>query len=105
MESLKISIHYYQDKEKELLRTCQSIADQANLETDCLQSRIEEGSENEKTISLTQLWQSWPELNTYFGSDQFRALLGAMKLFGRSYEIQINGTSRDITEISSEHNS
>ena len=105
MESLKISIHYYQDKKKELLRTCQSIADQANLETDCLQSRIEEGSEKEKTILLTQLWQSWPELNTYFSSDQFRALLGAMKLFGRNYEIQINGISPKIPDELSGMNS
>ena len=104
MESLKISIHYHQDKKKELLRTCQSIDEQANLETDCLQSRIEEGSENEKTILLTQLWQSWPELNTYFSSNQFRALLGAMKLFGRSYAIQINGISQDLAEIPSKHN-
>ena len=101
MESLEISIHYHQNKKKELLRTCQSIADQVNLETNCLQSRIEEDSENEKTILLTQLWQSWPELNTYFSSDQFRALLGAMKLFGRTYTIQINGKSIDLTEISS----
>jgi quinol monooxygenase YgiN len=104
MESLKISIYYHQDKKKELLRTCQSIADQASLETDCLQSRIEEDSDIEKTILLTQVWQSWPVLNTYFSSDQFRALLGAMKLFGRSYEIQINGTSRDITEIEQSKN-
>ncbi len=104
MESLEISIQYHQEKKKELLRTCQSIAYQATLETDCLQSRIEEDSENEKTILLTQLWQGWPELNTYFSSDEFRALLGAMKLFGRSYEIQINGTSRDIAEISSKNN-
>lgn len=104
MESLKISIHYHQGKKKELFRTCQSIADHANKETECLQSRIEEGSEDEKTILLTQIWQSWPVLNTYFSSDQFRALLGAMKLFGRSYTIQINGKSKKISEISSKSN-
>jgi len=73
MELLKISIYYQQNKKKELLRTCQSISDHANQETECLQSRIEEGGENENSISLTQIWQNWPVLNTYFGSGQFRA--------------------------------
>ena len=95
MEFLKISIQYKQDKKKELLRTCQSVADQAILETDCLQSKVEEGGDENNAISLTQLWKDWSDLNSYFSSDQFRALLGAMKLFGRNYEIQINGVSRE----------
>jgi quinol monooxygenase YgiN len=93
MESLKISIHYHQDKKKELLRTCQSIADQARLEKDCLQSRVEEDNENDKAILFTQEWQNWTGLSNFFSADQFRALLGAMKLFGRSYEIKINDLS------------
>lgn len=98
MESLKISIHYHQDKKKELLRTCHSIADQAILKTDCIQSQVEEDDESKDIILLTQVWKNWAELNNYFSAEQFRALLGAMKLFGRSYEIQINGVSRDVPD-------
>ena len=98
MELLKISIYYEQSKKKELLRTCQSIANQALLEAGCLQSRIKEKKNDKKTIILTQQWKSWTELNNYFGSDQFRALLGAMKMFGRSYKMQINGISREAAE-------
>ena len=93
MELLKMSIYYEQSKNEELFRTCQSIVDQALLEAGCLQSRIEEKNGNEKTIVITQQWESWTELNSYFGLEQFSALLGAMKMFGRSYEIQINGIS------------
>jgi quinol monooxygenase YgiN len=96
MESLKIAVNCQQNKKGELFRTCQSITEQARLETGCMQSRVAQDSDDENVILLEQQWKLWADLNTYFSSDHFRALLGAMKLFGRSYEIQINGVSQEI---------
>lgn len=90
MELLKIHIQYKQRNKKELLRTCQSIVDQALQERGCLLSQLEVESEQGKSIFIVQQWQSWTQLNVFFNTEQFSALLGAMKLFGRCYTIQIN---------------
>lgn len=90
MELLKIAINCQQNKQGELFRTCQSIAEQTRFETGCMQSWVEQDS-NENVILLEQQWNQWPELNIYLSSDYFKALLGAMKLLGQSYEIKING--------------
>ena len=91
MELLKITINCRQNKRGELFRTCQSITEQTCLETGCMQSRVEQDSNDESLILLEQQWNQWPELNIYLSSDYFKALLGAMKLLGQSYEIKING--------------
>lgn len=55
-----------------------------------MQSRVVQDGDDENVIFLQQQWKLLADLNTYFSSDHFRALLGAMKLFGKSYEILIN---------------
>jgi quinol monooxygenase YgiN len=91
MEMLKISIHACDDKRNELLRTCRSINDRTCLESGYESSRVSQDNDNENIITLEQQWEQWPALNTYFRSDYFSALLGAMKWLGRTYEIRING--------------
>ena len=90
MELLKLTINCQQNKHGELFRTCQSITEQTRLETGCMQSRVEQDSNDESLILLEQQWNQWPELDIYLRSDYFKALLGAMKLLGKSYEITIN---------------
>jgi quinol monooxygenase YgiN len=95
MELLKLTINCRQNKRGELFRTCQSIAEQTRLETGCVQSQVAQESNDESLIILEQQWKQWPELNSYLSSDYFKALLGAMKLLGQSYTIQINGSTEE----------
>ncbi len=95
MEVLKISICCKQDKRDELLRVCRTISEQTCHEPGCQNSLTTECSENGELIILTQQWEFWSDLSSYFSSDHFRALFGAMKLLGQSYEIHINGISRE----------
>lgn len=90
MELLKIHIQYKQRNKKELLRMCQSIVDKGLQERACLQSQFEVGSEREESIFIVQQWKGWGQLNVFFNTEQFSALLGAMKLFSWCYTIQIN---------------
>ena len=68
------------DKRKELLRACRLITDETRQDND-----------NKNIITLEQQWEQRSFLNDYFRSDHFSALLGAMKLLGRTYDIRING--------------
>ena len=98
MEILKISIHCRKNKKNELLRLCRRVSEQTCLEPGCQNSGITDCSDGEELIILEQQWEQWSELSAYFNSDHFRALLGAIKLFAQSYEIQINGISREVSE-------
>jgi quinol monooxygenase YgiN len=91
MEMLQITIHARDDKRNELLRTCRFITDQTRQESGCKNSQLSQGSDNENIITLEQQWEQWSFLNNYFRSDHFSALLGAMKLLGRTHEVRING--------------
>ncbi len=91
MELLKISIHSRENKRKELLSTCRAITDQTRQETGCKSSRLSQDNGNENIITLEQQWEQRSSLDNYFRSNYFSALMGAMKLLGRTYEIRING--------------
>jgi len=96
MELLKISIHSRENKRKELLSTCRAITDQTRQKTGCKSSQFSQDNDNENIITLEQQWEQRPPLDNYFRSDYFSALMGAMELLGRTYEIRINrGTQEE----------
>ena len=91
MEMLQIPICARDDKRFELLRTCQLIVDQTLQESGCESSLLSQKKADEGLINLEQKWDNKSSLNNYFRSDQFTALLGAMKWLGRSFVIRISG--------------
>jgi len=91
MVILTISVNARSSKRNELLSACRSITDQTRQESGCNSSQLSLVNDNENIITLEQQWEQWRSLNTYFRSDHFSALLGAMKWLGRTYEIRING--------------
>ena len=96
MVILTISVDARSRKRNELLSACRSITDQTRLKSGCNSSQLSQGNNNENIITLEQQWEQWSSLNTYFRSDDFSALLGAMKWLGRTYEIRINeGTQEE----------
>ena len=95
MALLKITIHSRKNKRNELLNTCRFITHQARQQHGCQSSRLSQDSDNEDLITIEQQWEQPRTLDNYFRSDQFSALLGAMKWLGRTYEIRINGGSQE----------
>jgi quinol monooxygenase YgiN len=91
MEKLEITVHPHMIKRKELLNACQMIVDQTRKEDGCLVSRLLKGEKDENGILLEQHWKQRYLLDDYFRSDHFSALLGAMKLLARNWEMAING--------------
>ena len=94
MEMLQIIIHARDDKRKELLRACRLITDQTRQESGCKSNQFSQDKDNENIITLEQQWEERSSLDKYFRSDHFSALLGAMKLLGRTYDIRINGNNQ-----------
>jgi len=94
METLHITIHACDDKQKELLRTCRLITDQTRQESGCKTNRVSHDNYNKNLITLEQQWEERSSLDNCFRSNHFSALLGAMKWLGKTYEIRINGGSQ-----------
>ena len=95
MEILKISINARSSKRNELLSACRLITDQTRQESGCKSSRVFQDNDNENIITLEQQWEERSSLDSCFRSDLFSALLGAMKWLGQTYEIRINGSTRE----------
>ena len=53
--------------------------------------------DNDSVILIEQQWKRWADLTTYFNSANFRALLGAMKMLGENYKIQVNGCTQEVS--------
>jgi quinol monooxygenase YgiN len=90
MNIVKIKIKSDIGKQKELFHFCQMITDQVRQKTGCSSSCV---LQNQNSLRLEQQWEHFNLLENYFRSDQFTALLGAMKFLGKSYEITINGST------------
>jgi quinol monooxygenase YgiN len=95
MESIRIIIHPREDKKKELLLACRMISDQTRQEAGCMDSHVLFGNDDANRIKLDQQWGQQSFLNDYFRSNHFSALLGAMKLLAKNYEVTINGGTRE----------
>ena len=96
MEKLIITVLPHEIKHKELLRACQMISDQTGKEVGCMDSRVLKGDSDGKDVILEQHWRERHLLDDYFRTDHFTALLGAMKLLGKNYEVTINeGTQEE----------
>jgi quinol monooxygenase YgiN len=91
--NLTITTHVKQGKRNELLSACKFIAEQTLKEKGCLSHQIYQDLDEESLIKLTETWETRALLDEYFRSDIFKALTGALKLLGESYDIRINDGS------------
>jgi len=95
MVHLSLSICVRPDKRNELWSACQSIADRIRGEAGCIDSGLAWDTDDQNMIRMDQTWADGARLHAYFRSDIFSALLGAMKLLGRSHSIRIDEGSAD----------
>jgi quinol monooxygenase YgiN len=95
MEELLIKICARDDKQSELLQTCQYITEGTLQVPGCKSSLLFQDSDKGDLITIEQRWDRRSLLNDYFRSEHFTALLGAMKWLGETFEIQINGSTHE----------
>ena len=67
--------------------------EKTRTENGCRDCHIYQDINDENLINLKETWGHRSELNEYFCSDIFSALMGAMKLLGKTHEVQINDGS------------
>lgn len=93
MEKLLISVYCKKNKIKELHRLCISVHNQTLQLGGCKGGIVRQSKEDENLIIVEQQWLNRTELNHYFRSELFTALLGALKWLGEHHDITINDGS------------
>ena len=91
---LKISVNARSSKRNELLSAFRLITDKTRQEKGCLGCYYYQDIDNENLINIEEKWERRSYLDEHFRSDIFSALLGAVKLLGKTHEIQINDGSQ-----------
>ena len=93
MEKLLISVYCKKNKIQELHRLCISVQNETLRLEGCKWGIVSQSKENENFISIEHQWLNRTELDDYFRSELFTALLGALKWLGEHYDITINDGS------------
>ncbi len=89
MVIMTILVTANQNKRKEFLSALHFYADKTGQIDGCRNRRIYQDIEDENIFRLEETWVNRSNLDEHFRSDIFSALLGAIKLLGKIYEIRI----------------
>ncbi len=73
----------------ELMQMFQEVSRPDQLLAACLERRIYEESHSPTNLLLVEHWSERAALNSYLSSDQFRALIGAVKVLGKLVDVRI----------------
>jgi quinol monooxygenase YgiN len=91
--TLALSTHARPAKHNELWSACHMISERCRNDSGCLKTRLYRDPYDQNLIHLEQTWARNADLDAYFRSDVFGALMGAVKLLGESHAIRINDGS------------
>ncbi len=77
------------DQRHELMQMFKETSRLDQLPVACLERRIFEEAGLPTNLLLVEQWSDKAAMNSYLSSDQFRALLGAVKVLGKLVDVRI----------------
>ena len=84
---VKAQVEHHQ--RHELMQMFKEISRPDRLPKACLERRIYEESHLPTNLLLVEQWTDKAALNSHLSSDQFRALIGAVKVLGKLVDVRI----------------
>ena len=73
----------------ELVQMFKDTSQPNQLPAACLEMRVYEEARSPDNLLLIEQWSDEAAMNSYLSSDQFRALLGAVKVLGKLVDVRI----------------
>ena len=73
----------------ELMQMFNETSRPERLPATCLKRRVYEEAHLPTNLLLVEQWSDKAAMNSYLSSDQFRALLGAVKVLGKMVDVRI----------------
>ena len=90
---LTITVNLRSNKYGEFLSALRFFTEKTRAKNGCRSCRIYQDMNNDHLVGLEGTWEHRSDLEDYFCSDIFNALMGAMKLLGKTWDLQINDGS------------
>jgi quinol monooxygenase YgiN len=73
----------------ELMQMFKETSQPDQLPTACLERRVYEEAYLPTNLLLVEHWSDKAAMNSYLSSDQFRALIGAVKVLGKLVDVRV----------------
>jgi quinol monooxygenase YgiN len=77
------------DQRHELMQMFKETSRPDRLPVTCLERRVYEEAYVPTNLLLVEQWSDKSAINSYLSSDQFRALIGAVKVLGKLVDVRI----------------
>ena len=77
------------DQRHELMQMFKETSRPDQLPAACLERRVYEEAHLPSNLLLVEHWSDKAAMNSYLSSDQFRALIGAVKVLGKLVDVRI----------------
>ena len=89
MIGLVIRARVEPDQRHELMQMFKETSRPDQLPAACLEIRVYEEAISPKNLLLVEQWSDKAAMNSYLSSEQFRALIGAVKVLGKLVDVRI----------------
>jgi quinol monooxygenase YgiN len=73
----------------ELMQMFKTTSEPDQLPAACVERRVYEEAHVPTNLLLVEQWSDKPAMNSYLSSDQFRALIGAVKVLGKLLDVRV----------------
>jgi quinol monooxygenase YgiN len=77
------------DQRHELMQMFKETSRPDQFPAACLERRVYEEAHLPNNLLLVEEWSDKPAMNSYLSSDQFRALIGAVKVLGKLVDVRV----------------
>ena len=89
MIGLAIRARVEPEQRHELMQMFKESSGPDQLPEACLERRVYEESHSPTNLLLVEQWSDKAAMNSYLSSDQFRALIGAVKVLGKLLDVRV----------------
>ena len=93
-----IKIDVRSTKQKELAQSLCALAGRVRKEAGCVSSAFYFNVEKENALCVLEEWATQTDLDTHLRSDNFRVLLGAVKLLNGPAQMRFHSVSQTLGE-------
>ena len=90
MIDLSVQIEIHSIHQQEFLQIASDIVKNAKTEDGCVSYQLHKNMEKDYSYTIETEWKTKEAMASHIGSQQFGALLGALKFLSRSYHFNVN---------------
>jgi quinol monooxygenase YgiN len=87
MITMTVIVKVRSEKRKEFLQVVRSLTDDGEQHEGLRKFKLNQENKNPTGFSLIYEWEAKEDLDRYLGTEEFRVLLGALKVLGEKSEI------------------